>query len=119
MQEYWSLLWYDNADGLIWTEMEDSKYEHIFLTPSCIDYVIFFLEDNEKESANTAREETSDVEAAHYEIIFLTPSWIDYVILFILEDDLREVANEALGESADVVAFIGLYIEDGEVAAEG
>ena len=63
--------------------------------------------------------ETADYEAGHYEQILLTSYFIDYIILWILEDDVKALVNEALGESADVEVVIGVYFEEYEVAVAG
>ena len=63
--------------------------------------------------------EAADYEAGHYERILLTSYFIDYIILWILEDDVKALVNEALGESADVEVVIGAYFEEYEVAVAG
>ena len=68
LQEDCRLLWSDDANVLVWTEMEDAHSELIFLTPSWIDSIILYILD-------------ADAEATQSERIFLTPSCIDDFIL--------------------------------------
>ena len=79
MRGDWRLLSYDDADGLVRTEM---KYEYSEIIPS-------------------------------------TPFCIDYVFLVLLEDEVKESDDLALGETADFEYFIGLYLKDDEVPTVG
>ena len=48
----------------------------------------------------------------HSESIFLTPSYVDYIWLWLLEDNVKAAGNAPFGESADVEAVLGVYIEE-------
>ena len=39
--------------------------------------------------------------------------------MVIFVDDVKEASDVALGETADVEAVLGVYIEDGKVSSEG
>ena len=52
------------------------------------------------------------MEASESERIFLTPSYIDSVIFGILEDEVKELADAALGEILDVEEVPGVDLED-------
>ena len=68
------MLWYDNVDGLVWTELEDTHSQDMLLTPSCI-YCYISVE----AEYNVSLRETAYLEAVHSEHIFLSTSGIDYV----------------------------------------
>ena len=53
------------------------------------------------------------------EHILLPPSCVVSVVLSILKDNVKEAADEALGETQDVVEVIELDLEDYEVATSG
>ena len=46
------------------------------------------------------------------ERILITPSCIDYVVLGFLDDEVRESADAALGETADVEKVLGVDLKD-------
>ena len=57
------MLSYENASGLVYTEIEDKESELIFLKPSCIDYfVLGILEYEVKKAADAELGETAYVE---------------------------------------------------------
>ena len=52
----------------------------------------------------------------HSESIFLTPSCVDSILLLLLEDNVKAAGNAPFGESADVEAVLGVYIEEDELS---
>ena len=62
---------------------------------------------------------TEDNEAETYEWIFWKTSFI-YSILFILvENDVKAAVNEALVESSDVDAVLGIELEENNLSVAG
>ena len=53
------------------------------------------------------------------ERISLTPFCVVYVFLVLLEDEVKESDDLALGETADFEEVLGLYLKDDEVPTAG
>ena len=62
---------------------------------------------------------TGDTETAPSEHILWTPSHIDYIFIILVENDVKEEGNAALGESADVDAVIAVDLEEYKVPVTG
>ena len=56
------MLSYENASGLVYTEIEDKESELIFLKPSCIDYFVLGILEYEEKKADAELGETAYVE---------------------------------------------------------
>ena len=77
------------------------------------------LEDYEQAEVNAALAETADSGAVKSERILLTPSFTYSIFLWILKDCVTAAGNAAHGESMDVEAVIGSYLEEYEVKEAG